>query len=74
MCEAVRKLLTIKILLALLLVSVSGNAFLAYKLNQISDQLTQLEGDQALIREKTERAMKNARSTNLVPQKAITSW
>jgi hypothetical protein len=74
MCEAVRKLLTIKILLALLLVSVSGNAFLAYKLNQISDQLTQLEGDQALIREKTERAMKNARSTNLVPQKPITSW
>ncbi len=74
MCEAVRKLLTIKIILALLLVSVSGNAFLAYKLNQISDQLTQLEGDQALIREKTERAMKNARSTNLVPQKPITSW
>ena len=74
MCEAVRKLLTIKILLALLLVSVSGNAFLAYKLNLISDQLTQLEGDQALIREKTERAMKNARSTNLVPQKPITSW
>ncbi len=74
MCEAVRKLLTIKILLALLLVSVSGNAFLAYKLNQISDQLTQFEGDQALIREKTERAMKNARSTNLVPQKPITSW
>jgi hypothetical protein len=74
MCEAVRKLLTIKILLALLLVSVSGNAFLAYKLNQISDQLTQLEGDQALIREKTERAIKNARSTNLVPQKPITSW
>ncbi len=74
MCEAVRKLLTIKILLALLLVSVSGNAFLAYKLNQISDQLTLLEGDQALIHEKTERAMKNARSTNLVPQKPITSW
>lgn len=74
MCEAVRKFLTIKVLLALLLVSVSGNAFLAYKLNQISDQLTQLEGDQALIREKTERAMKNARSTNLVPQKPITSW
>ena len=74
MCEAVRKLLTIKILLAFLLVSVSGNAFLAYKLNQISDQLTQLEGDQALIREKTERAIKNARSTNLVPQKPITSW
>ena len=74
MCEAFRKVLTIKILLALLLVSVSGNAFLAYKLNLISDQLTQLEGDQALIREKTERAMKNARSTNLVPQKPVTSW
>ena len=74
MCEAFRKVLTINILLALLLVSVSGNAFLAYKLNLISDQLTQLEGDQALIREKTERAMKNARSTNLVPQKPVTSW
>ncbi len=74
MCETVRKLLTIKILLALLLVSVSGNAFLAYKLDHLSEQLGQIQGDQALIREKTERAIKNARSTNLVPQKPITSW
>jgi hypothetical protein len=74
MCEAIRNILNIKIVLALLAISLSGNAFLAYKLNQISDQLSQIQGDQALIREKTERAMKNARSTNLVPQKAITSW
>lgn len=74
MCEAIRNILSMKIVLTLLVISLSGNAFLAYKLNQISDQLSQIQGDQALIREKTERAMKNARSTNLVPQKPITSW
>jgi len=74
MCEAVRKLLTIKILLTLLLVSVSGNAFLTYKLDQISNQLSLLQGDQKLIQEKTEQGLKNLSKPNLMPTKPIKAW
>lgn len=74
MNDAIHSFLNTKILLLLLATSLSGNAFLAYKLTLISDQLGMLQGDQQLVREKTERAIKNARSTNLVPNKAVTSW
>lgn len=72
MCEAVRKLLTIKILLALLLVSVSGNTFLAYKLNQISGQIDILTGDQAADRLKHERALKSLSQTGFIKSTPVT--
>jgi len=74
MCDVIRSFMNAKILLLLLVTSLSGNAFLAYKLTLISEQLGMLQGDQQLVREKTERAIKNARSTNLLPNKAVTSW
>lgn len=73
MCDAIRGFLNTKILLLLLVVSLSGNALLAYKLTQILEQLNQHQSVQKDIQEKTDAFRKNM-SKPLMPSKAVTSW
>lgn len=73
MCEALRNILNVKIVLALLAISLSGNAYLAYKLNQIAAQLDQFQPNSQIAAEKTEEFRKNI-SKPLLQSKPVTSW
>lgn len=71
MCKAIRNILNIKIVLALLAISLSGNAFLAYKLDHISEQLGQLVVEQARSKNLTDRSIENMSSTKLIEHAPI---
>ncbi len=71
MCEAIRNILSMKIVLTLLAISLSGNAFLAYKLDHISERLGQLVAEQERSKNLTDRSIENMSSTKLIEHKPI---
>ena len=71
MCEAIRNILSMKIVLTLLAISLSGNVYLAYKLSQIPEPLRKLMAEQERAAKKSIQSIESMSSTKIIEQKPI---